>query len=267
MSIKNFIFLFLCLSLNSSAKEEFSETSSWKVFFNKHHAVGTVAVVDDRKSSRKLSVYNGKRAAQRYSPASTFKIPHTLFALDAGLIEDQFQVFPWDGVERNFDLHNKDQNVRSAVRNSVLWVYEEFAKEIGAERAQKYLEKIDYGNMDSSVESGVYWIHGGLAISAFEQIAFLQKLYRNELPFRIENQLLVKDILIREAGKDWILRAKTGWAGRYGWWVGWVEWPSGPVFFALNIDTPNGLKDLYKREAIVRDILLSLDALPSQASM
>ena len=68
--------------------------------------------------------------------------------------------------------------------------------------------------------------------------------------------------MIVEAEKDWILRAKTGWEGRHGWWVGWVEWSAGPVFFALNIDTPNRWEDLYKREAIARDILISIRALP-----
>ena len=40
---------------------------------------------------------------------------------------------------------------------------------------------------------------------------------------------------------------------------------SGPLalfFFALNIDTPNRWEDLYKREAIARDILISIRALP-----
>jgi beta-lactamase class D len=76
--------------------------------------------------------------------------------------------------------------------------------------------------------------------------------------------LLIKDIMVVEAKPQWLLRAKTGWQGRHGWWVGWVEWPNGPVFFALNIDTPNRMKDLYKRQAIVRDILRSLDALPNK---
>ena len=82
--------------------------------------------------------------------------------------------------------------------------------------------------------------------AAQEQIAFLRKLYHNELPFRVEHQRLVKDLMIVEAGRNWILRAKTGWEGRMGWWVGWVEWPTGPVFFALNIDTPNRMDDLFK---------------------
>ena len=69
--------------------------------------------------------------------------------------------------------------------------------------------------------------------------------------------------MIVEAGKDWMLRAKTGWDGRCGWWI---ERSSGQVFFALNIDTPNRWEDLYKREAIVRDILLSIRALPPNKS-
>ena len=82
------------------------------------------------------------------------------------------------------------------------------------------------------------------------------------LPFRVEHQRLVKDVMVNEAGRDWILRAKTGWSGKVGWWVGWVEWPTGPVFFALNIDTPNRLDDLSKRQEITRNILRSINALP-----
>jgi beta-lactamase class D len=82
------------------------------------------------------------------------------------------------------------------------------------------------------------------------------------LPFKVEHQRLVKDIMINRAERDWILRAKTGWEGRYGWWVGWVEHPTGAVFFALNIDTPNRMDDLYKREAIARAVLRSIGALP-----
>jgi beta-lactamase class D len=84
----------------------------------------------------------------------------------------------------------------------------------------------------------------------------------SKLPFKVEHQRLVKDIMVVEAKRDWILRAKTGWQGQMGWWVGWVEWPTGPVFFALNIDTPNRMADLHKREAIVRAILQSIQALP-----
>ena len=44
--------------------------------------------------------------------------------------------------------------------------------------------------------------------------------------------------------------------------MGWVEWPAGPVFFAMNMDTPHRLADLPKRQDITRDILRSINALP-----
>lgn len=236
--------------------------SDWSQFFEEFNAVGTIVVVDERVHPAQTIIYNPQRAAQGFLPASTFKIPHTLFALDAGVVQDEFQIFEWDGVQHSYPPHNQDQDLRSAMRNSVVWVYSGFAKAIGVERPRQYLEEIGYGNMDPTSATTEYWLEGNLKISAREQIAFLQKLYRNELPFKVEHQRLVKDLIINEAGKDWILRAKTGWEGRWGWWVGWVEWPSGPVFFALNIDTPNRMEDLYKREAITRTILRSIQALP-----
>jgi len=243
---------------------ERQERPDWASFFDSVQAQGTIVVLDQRGGAQQLWVYDQERADRAYSPASTFKIPHSLFALNAGVVRDEFQVFEWDGVERDFAPHNQDQTLRSAMRNSAVWVYEIFAAEIGEAQAREYLMQIDYGNTDPSTSEGVYWIDGALAISAQEQIYFLQKLYQNELPFRVEHQRLVKDIMIVEAERDWILRAKTGWEGRWGWWVGWVEWPTGPVFFALNIDTPNRLDDLYKREEITRAILQSIDALPAE---
>lgn len=258
--------VFLLVSL-SHAQEKAQDRSDWGNIFSEFDVQGTIVVADERTTSRSTSVYDENRAKKRYSPASTFKIPHTLLALDAVAVRDEFQVFKWDGVVRGFAAHNQDQDLRSAMRNSAVWVYELFAKQIGEDRARDYLKKLSYGNADPSTKHGDYWVDGNLAISAYEQISFLKRLYRNELPFRVEHQRLVKDIMIVEAGRDWILRAKTGWEGRMGWWVGWVEWPTGPVFFALNIDTPNRMDDLPKREAVTRAILRSIKALPPNPSV
>lgn len=254
----------IVFSTFSQAQTVPTQGAEWAKYFKKYDAKGTIVVLDKRAQQEKTWVYNQNRAQQRYSPASTYKIPHSLFALDAGLVNDEFQVFPWDGVKRGYSPHNQDQNLRSAMRNSAVWVYDIFAEQLGEKKAGNYLKKIAYGNADPVTADGSYWIDGKLAISAHEQIEFLEQLYKNELPFKVEHQLLVKDIMVVEAQKEWILRAKTGWQGKHGWWVGWVEWPTGPVFFALNIDTPEGMKDLYKRQAIVRDILMSIDALPSK---
>ena len=260
LKIVSAIVLMACAQLCRAAEP--IEQANWQATFTRFNAKGTLVISDERVKPATLLVFNPQRAAQRMSPASTFKIPHSLMALDAGVLKDEFQLFRWDGVERSFAGHNQDQNLRSAMRTSAIWVYEIFAKQIGEKRDAHYLQKMGYGNADPSTDKGAYWVDGKLSISDYEHLEFMKKIYLNQLPFAKEHQLLVKDMMINEAGKEWILRAKTGWEGRFGWWVGYVEWPTGPVFFALNIDTPERMKDLYKREAIVRDVLQSMQALP-----
>lgn len=263
MNRRHLILLALSTILASTALADpaSGERTDWSRFFAEADARGTIVVVDARHGKEVTFVHDPERADRRYSPASTFKIPHSLFALDAGILRDEFQVIPWDGVKRSSQAWNKDQDLRSAMRHSTVWVYEAFARQLGDEREIAYMRKIAYGNATLS-GSKPFWVEGDLAISANEQIAFLRRLYRNVLPFSVEHQRLVKDVMINEAGPNWILRAKTGWSGTIGWWTGWVEWPGGPVFFALNIDTPNRLGDLPKRQEITRSILRSIEALP-----
>ncbi|ODN65862.1 class D beta-lactamase [Methylophaga muralis] len=257
-----FVFSGLLASADVFAQVDTPQRSDWQMIFDEYDAQGTIVVLDERQPESNLMVLNESRSQQRLPPASTFKIPHALFALDAGVVKDEFQLFPWDGVQRTFADHNQDQDLRSSMRTSAVWVYEVFGKQIGEDKARQYLNRIDYGNADPTGDTSTYWIDGNLRITAQEQISFLKKLYLNQLPFDEADQRLVKDIMIVEAGREWILRAKTGWEGQIGWWVGWVEWPTGPVFFALNIDTPNSLEDLHKREAITRKVLQSIEALP-----
>ncbi|SDL20920.1 beta-lactamase class D/beta-lactamase class D OXA-2 [Franzmannia pantelleriensis] len=243
--------------------DTWQERDDWAALFQEHDAEGTLLVVDQRQDVQAAWVHDAERARQRFVPASTFKVPHTLFALDAGVADDEFQVFDWDGIERGFPAWNADQDLRSGMRNSTVWLFQYFARELGEESERRYLEAINYGNAEIGDDLENFWLEpGNLEVSAEEQVDFLQRLYRNELPFDEADQRLVKDLMIGEAGRDWILRAKTGWSGEYGWWTGWVEWPSGPVFFALNIDTPNRMEDIPKREAIVREALRGLEALP-----
>lgn len=245
-----------------------TERCDWASHFDAAGVAGTVVVIDERPATAGAFVYNADRAGKRYAPASTFKIPHTLMALQHGAVRDEFQVFAWDGVARAFSGHNQDQDLRSAMRYSALWVYQRFAAQIGTANAQRYLRSIGYGNADiTTAAGGDYWVDGALTISAVEQVLFLRKLYRNALPFSVAHQRLVKDLLINEADYDWILRAKTGWEGRFGWWVGWVEWPQGPVFFALNIDTPRRMEDLPKRQEIAKAVLRSVQALPMPGAL
>lgn len=264
MNRREFALLTLALSpaFAAQAEPQGDEMPVWAPLFESAGVQGCIAVLDARQSAAPLRVYNTARARRRYSPASTFKIPHSLFALDAGLVRDDAQVFKWDGVPRSRAEWNQDQTLRTAMRESTVWVYERFAKALGREREEAYLRKMGYGSAKAS-GAQPFWLSGDLAISALEQIAFLQRLFANELPFSLEHQRLVKDVIVNDTGPNWTLRAKTGWTGQLGWWVGWVEWSTGPVYFAMNMDTPNRMKDLEHRREITREVLRSLEAWPA----
>lgn len=165
-------------------------------------------MLDVRQKKEALFVHNAQHAIECFSPASTFKIPHSLFALDAGVLRTEFDVFPWDEICRPAPAWNTDQTLRSAMRHSTAWVYEKFAQQIGQQQALQYLESIDYGNKPVTGDKP-FWVEGDLAISAYEQIAFLRKLYANTLPFQVAHQRLVKDVMTNEAGSNWILREKS----------------------------------------------------------
>lgn len=248
------------------AEQSWVPRPEWEAFFSDAGVTGTVLVADERSGEQ--WVWNAERAAERFCPASTFKVPHALFALDAGVLRDEFERIPWDGTERQVPAWNAHQTLRSSMRHSTVWVYQHFARALGADRERACLEKLGYGNMAVGDDVATFWLDGSLRISAIEQMEFLRQLYRNQLPFAVEHQRLVKDVMINEAGRDWVLRAKTGWQARaprqLGWWVGWVETPTGAVFFVLNIDLPNGGDDAPKREGIGRKVLGAVGALAGE---
>mgnify|MGYP000488188120 CR=1 FL=1 len=63
-----------------------------------------------------------------------------------------------------------------------------------------------------------------------------------------------KEIMIDEKNEDFTIRAKTGWEGKYGWYVGYIETKDDVWFFATNIDTKSK-DDLIKRKEITLEAL------------
>ena len=62
------------------------------------------------------------------------------------------------------------------------------------------------------------------------------------------------DTTTDEKSENYVVRAKTGWEGKYGWYVGYVETKNDVWFFALNIDTKTK-EDLAKRKALTLEAL------------
>jgi beta-lactamase class D len=145
-------------------------------------------------------VSDAKACATRLCPASTFKIPHALVALETGVISAD-TVERWDGVRHpRQPLWDKDHTVLSAMRPSVVWFFQRIAPRIGAERMRGWLEKLKYGNADTSGDVTMYWLNGVLRVSPDEQVAFLRRFYTGTLPMAAAHQKSVRDALDQRPG-------------------------------------------------------------------
>jgi beta-lactamase class D len=183
------------------------------------------------------------RSGEGKLPASTFKIPNSLIALETGVVQDPDKdAFKWDGVARSIEAWNKDHTLRSAIAASVVPVYQEIARRIGQERMQKYVDLFEYGNRDISGGIDQFWLTGNLRIDPMQQIDFVDRLRRGVLPVSKRAQELVRDILPVTKVGDATIRAKSGLLGAeigkpsLGWLVGWAEKGGSTTVFAMNID-------------------------------
>jgi beta-lactamase class D len=183
------------------------------------------------------------RSGEAMLPASTFKIPNSLIALETGVVGDPDKdVFKWDGVVRSIEAWNRDHTMRSAIAASAVPVYQEIARRIGAERMQKYVDLFEYGNRDIGGGIDQFWLTGNLRIDPIQQIDFVDRLRRGVLPVSKRSQELVRDILSVTTSGDAVIHAKTGLLGAevgkpsLGWLVGWAEKGPASTVFALNLD-------------------------------
>lgn len=202
-----------------------------------------------RADSQHVIASDNTRAREAMLPASTFKIPNSVIALETGVVADPDKdVFRWDGVTRDIKEWNKDHTLRSAIAVSAVPVYQEIARRIGAERMQKYVDAFEYGNRNIGGGIDRFWLSGDLRISPLEQIAFVDKLRRRALPVSKRAQDLTADILPLTKAGDSVIRAKTGLTGvtdrsmnegkgvAVGWLAGWAEKGDAQTVFALNLD-------------------------------
>ncbi len=235
-----FIFL-ITISLffiNGCKGEENIVEKDFSEYFNQINSQGCIIIYDN--SNDVYFVYNKKQTTSGILPASTFKIYNSLIALETGVASDKDFQIEWDGKEYEFKSWNQNQTLESAIKNSVVWYYQEIARRIGTERMQSYLDKLNYGNKNIDSGIDIFWLIGDMEISANEQIELLRKLYFLELPFSRRAQNIVKEIITLEENEDYKLSGKTGTVMRldefyYSWFVGYVESNDNIYFFATNL--------------------------------
>jgi beta-lactamase class D len=207
------------------------------------------------------------RSGEAKLPASTFKIPNSIIALETGVVGDPDKdIFKWDGVTRSIEAWNKDHTLRTAIAASAVPVYQEIARRIGAERMQKYVDLFEYGNRNIGGGIDQFWLTGDLRIDPVQQVDFVDRVRRGTLPVSRRSQELVRDILPVTKVGDAIIRAKSGLLGAeigkpsLGWMVGWAEKGSANTVFALNLDVrePRHVAD---RMALTQQCLKDIGAI------
>jgi beta-lactamase class D len=168
-------------------------------------------LISDLKTGKIISEYNSKRCQERFSPCSSFKIAAALMAFEKRVLKDENQVIKWDGVKRERVELNQDQTPYTWMSNSAIWVTSWIMPQLGKDVIQGFLETFSYGNKDFSGPRKEPWQTSSLKISAHEQLAFISKLWKGELPLAKDTiERTKKIILVKKLGKNSELYGKTG---------------------------------------------------------
>ena len=155
--------LLLMFAFVSSA---YGEDPDMAKFFHDRGLTGTIVI--SSFDGGKTYIHNDERARTRFVPASTFKIPNTLIALEESVVADEKEIIKWDGRDRGMPSWNKDQSMESAFPSSCVWFYQELAGRVGKDKYTRWLKTMAYGNEQAGSGLTDFWLEGDLKISAVE---------------------------------------------------------------------------------------------------
>jgi len=238
------VFLILLMSLSANCQTNNSQYKEILVpEFNK--------ILDSLKVKGAILIYDISNktyysndfswAKTGFIPASTFKIPNSIIALETGVIKNESDVFKWNGEKRWNKKWEQDLTFKDAFRVSCVPCYQEVARKIGVERMKTYLNKINYKEMifDSTTIDN-FWLEGESKITQIQQIQFLKRFYFSELNISKKTTSIVKNIMLIEKTEDYAISGKTGLSVKNdlynGWFVGYFEVKNKVYFFATNLE-------------------------------
>lgn len=208
----------------------------------------------------KYYIYNEKESRKRYSPDSTYKIYLALFGLDRHIISDKNSRMSWNHNHYPFDSWNKDQDLNTAIQNSVNWYFERISNQISKNYTSDQLKQLNYGNKNLGSYKA-YWLEDSLKISNLEQVIVLKNMMEQNNHFsKNEKKQLSSSLLIRK-NENYELYGKTGTGivnGKYnnGWFVGYVITNHDKYYFSTHLsdEKASGEKAKLINEKILKEM-------------
>ena len=221
---------------------------------------GSFVLYDNHLDSWKI--YNLEEANKRIPPDSTYKIYDALLGLESGIITPEHSSMAWNGEHFSYSAWENDQDLNSAMQNSVNWYFQTMDSQLGINRVQEFLNKIEYGNQTTSSNLKLYWSDFSLKISPIEQVELLKKFNTNGFHLHSQNVLSVKNAIKIVGTSDGTFYGKTGTGcidGQdiNGWFIGYIETSDNIYYFATNIQSDSnatGKKALEITSAILKKL-------------
>ena len=213
----------------------YSKKPEFNTILEKAKVKGSILFFDENTGTYYSN--NFEWAKKEFIPASTFKIPNSLIALELGVVENDSVLLKWDGTERSIQAWNQDLIFRKAFHYSCVPAYQEIARKVGVEQMRSMIQKFDYGSMDiTDGNLDMFWLEGQSRISQFEQIQFLKRYFHSELPISKRTDKIAKRMMTTKY-KGYPLLAKTGRSMEgVSWYVGYIIKNNKPIYFATNLE-------------------------------
>ena len=221
---------------------------------------GSFVLYDNNLDSWKI--YNLEEANKRIPPDSTYKIYDALLGLESGIITPEHSSMAWNGEHFSYSAWENDQDLNSAMQNSVNWYFQTMDSQLGLNKIQEFLNEIEYGNQTTSSNLKLYWSDFSLKISPIEQVELLKKFNTNGFHLHSQNVLSVKNAIKIVGTSDGTFYGKTGTGcidGQdiNGWFIGYIETSDNIYYFATNIQSDSnatGKKALEITSAILKKL-------------
>ena len=230
--------------------------ADWSEYFNGLN--GTAVIYD--ASNRRYTIYNDELAETRRSPCSTFKIISSLTALEQGILDPEDSTRTWSGEVFWNEDWNRDIDFSEAFRTSCVWYYRQLIDDIGQDRMQEELEKLQYGNCDISDWEGRlntynnnrvltgFWLESSLLISPKEQTEVMERIFGENSEYSEETQNDLKQVMLvtEQEQTDILLYGKTGMGKAEGivvdaWFTGFAETTEGNLYFCVRLGRTDGM--------------------------